>query len=69
VTVAVVALAALNALTLYLNGRREARLIDALKTNTPGEYLAARRAEAKPAKTPKPPIDEDAPNIYTAIGL
>lgn len=67
-TAAVIALAALNVVTLLVSARREGRLLDALMTRTPGEYIAARRAEAKPAKTPKTPIDEDAPNIYP-IGL
>lgn len=65
---AVLALVALNVATQLLHTRREARLLAAVLARTPGEYTSMRRAEAKPAKTPKPPIDEDAPNIYP-IGL
>lgn len=67
--VALVALVALNVFTQLLAMRREARLLDALMTRTPQEYIAAKRVDAKQDK-PKPrPEVEAAPEMTFPIGM
>jgi hypothetical protein len=69
VIVALVALVGLNIVTLLVAARREARLLDALMTRTPAEYVALRRADAKQDK-PKPrPETDEAPELVFPIGM
>jgi len=66
---ALIALVALNVVTLLVAARREARLLDALMTRTPAEYIAAKRADHDAPKS-KPRPDSDAePELVFPIGL
>lgn len=64
---AVAALVAWNVATQILHARREQRLLDAVMTRTPAEYIAAKRADTSAAAKPKQePLD---PSTLIPIGL
>ncbi len=65
---AVVALVGLNIATMLVAARREARLLDALMTRTPAEYIAAKKADKQDKPKPRPETDE-APELTFPIGL
>jgi hypothetical protein len=71
--VALVSLVLLNVATMLVAARREARLLDALMTRTPQEYIAAKKADAKQQDKPKPRPDaspDDAPpELVFPIGM
>lgn len=68
--VAVLALVALNVVTLLVAARRESRLLDALMTRTPAEYIAAKRADHDaPKPKPRPDTDDAAPELVFPIGM
>jgi hypothetical protein len=52
VSVAVVALVALNAVTQVVHARREARLLDAIMSRNAGEYANILRSEKAPKSKP-----------------
>lgn len=58
------ALLAWNIAMQVVYSKREARLLDALMTRTPGEYIAAKRADTPSA--PRPPPE---PSNIVPIGL
>lgn len=62
------ALLALNVAQYALSTRREARLLDALMTRTPAEYIAAKRAGA-PATKPKPRPEEPEVDLSTVFPI
>ncbi len=67
--VALIALVGLNIVTLLVAARREARLLDALMTRTPAEYIAAKRADHDaPKPKPRPEADAD-PEFVFPIGM
>lgn len=67
---ALVALVGLNVVTLLVAARREARLLDALMTRTPAEYVALRRADSKTEKPkPRPERDEAIDVLTFPIGM
>lgn len=65
---AILALVALNVATLLVAARREARLLDALMTRTPQEYIAAKRAEKQDKPKPRPEPDAE-PEFVFPIGM
>lgn len=68
---ALLALVALNVATMLVAARREARLLDALMTRTPAEYIAAKKADSsseKP-KRPGPQMDPDPDTLIYPIGF
>lgn len=69
VIVALVALVGLNIVTVLVAARREARLLDALMTRTPAEYIAAKRADKQDKPKPRPDRDEAAPELVFPIGM
>lgn len=64
------ALVALNVATLLIAARREARLLDALMTRTPQEYIAAKRADKQDKPKPRPEaVPEVDPSLVFPIGM
>lgn len=67
---AVLALVALNVATMLVAARREARLLDALMTRTPQEYIAAKKADKQDKPKPRPEADPDMdPSLVFPIGI
>lgn len=67
--IALIALVGLNIVTMLVAARREARLLDALMTRTPAEYIAAKKADS-PAAKPKPRPESDVePALVFPVGL
>ena len=65
-----VALVALNVVTLLAATRRERQLLDALMTRTPQEYIAAKRADKQDKPKPRPVVEPEAdPSDIFPIGL
>ena len=67
--VAVVALVALNVATMLVAARREARLLDALMTRTPQEYIAAKKADKQDKPKPRPDSPDTEPEFVFPIGM
>lgn len=63
------ALVALNVATLLVAARREARLLDALMTRTPQEYIAAKRADKQDKPKPRPEQSDAEPEFVFPIGM
>lgn len=64
------ALIALNVAQYVVSTRREQRLLDAVMTRTPAEYIAAKKADAPAAKPkPAPAPDTDPDQFIHPIGL
>ena len=67
---AVLALVALNVATMLVAARREARLLDALMTRTPQEYIAAKKADKQDRPKPRhEALDAEVDALTFPIGM